>query len=122
MKQQALRMSRRTAIGSFAGTVAAGMIGVRFASSQEATPAPSAGASAADVDAFCAAAVERFGVPAAAVAVVHNGETVLAKGYGVREIGTDTPVDADTIFQLASNTKPMTAFTLASLVDEGLIG
>jgi CubicO group peptidase (beta-lactamase class C family) len=54
--------------------------------------------------------------------VVQNGQPLLVKGYGVRDIGGDAPVDADTVFQLASNTKPMTAFTLGTLVDEGVIG
>lgn len=115
-------ISRRTVIGGIAGTLTAGMTGVLSVSSQVATPASAAGVSAADLDAFCDATVERYEVPGAAVAVVHLGAPVLIKGYGVREGGTNTPVDADTIFQLASNTKPMTAFTLATLVDDDLIG
>lgn len=73
------------------------------------------------LDAFITDAVERLGVPGAAVAVIQNGQPVLIRGYGVRELGGDDPVDADTVFQLASNTKPMTAFTLGTLVEEGLI-
>lgn len=73
------------------------------------------------LDAFISQEMERYGVPGAAVAVIQGGQPVLIKGYGVRELGGDAPVDADTVFQLASNTKPMTAFTLGVLVDEGLI-
>jgi CubicO group peptidase (beta-lactamase class C family) len=98
------------------------MVGARSSRGQGATPVAGHGASAEDLDAFAVEAVGRYGVPGAAVAVVHGGEPVLVRGYGVREVGTDSPVDADTVFQLASNTKPMTAFTLASLVEEGRIG
>ncbi|HWV22680.1 MAG TPA: serine hydrolase [Thermomicrobiales bacterium] len=74
------------------------------------------------LDRFTSEALGRYDVPGAAVAVVQDGETVLAKGYGVRSLLDDAPVDADTVFQLASNTKPIIAFTLGTLVDQGLIG
>jgi len=73
------------------------------------------------LDAFISDAMASYGVPGAAVAVIQDGQPVLIQGYGVRELGRDAPVDADTVFQLASNTKPMTAFTLGTLVEEGLI-
>ena len=40
-------------------------------------------------------------------------------GFGVREQGQPTPIDADTLFMVASNTKSMTTLLLATLVDEG---
>lgn len=48
-------------------------------------------------------------VPGLAVAVVHQGKTLFAKGYGVRESGKPEPVDADTVFQIASLSKPVSA-------------
>lgn len=69
-----------------------------------------------------AAYVERtrteFEAPGIAVAVVKDGQVVLAKGYGVRRLGDSTPVDAHTLFGIASNTKAFTAAALAILVDE----
>lgn len=62
-----------------------------------------------------------FEVPGAAVAVVKDGEVVLAKGYGVRKLGETTPVDAGTLFAIASCSKAFTTATLAILVDEGKI-
>src|ERR1700709_1701111 len=44
----------------------------------------------------------RSGVPGLAVAVVRDGKTVYAKGFGVRKTGTTDAVDADTVFFLAS--------------------
>ncbi|MCA9260204.1 MAG: serine hydrolase, partial [Planctomycetales bacterium] len=56
----------------------------------------------AALPALVTATLERSGIPGAAVAVVHGGETVFARGFGVRELGRPEPVDADTVFQIAS--------------------
>jgi CubicO group peptidase (beta-lactamase class C family) len=63
-----------------------------------------------------------LGVPGVAVGVVQQGRVVLARGYGVRTLGQSEAVDADTLFLIASNTKPLTTLLLASLVDEGQKG
>jgi CubicO group peptidase (beta-lactamase class C family) len=62
---------------------------------------------------------ERFAVPGIAVAVVEDGELRLATGSGVRELGKPAPVDADTLFAIASLTKGFTAALLSQLADEG---
>ncbi|MCD9623278.1 serine hydrolase [Rhabdothermincola salaria] len=63
----------------------------------------------------------RSGVPGVAVAVVHDDEVVFAEGYGVRSTDTDEPVDTDTVFQIASLSKPVSATAMASLVGKGEI-
>lgn len=63
-----------------------------------------------------------FGVPGVTIAIVEDGQPTLAKGWGVREIGTNKPVDADTIFATGSTGKAFTAAALAVLVDQGKIG
>lgn len=60
-------------------------------------------------------------VPGMAVTVVKDGKVLLAKGYGVRELGKNDAVNADTLFGAMSTTKAMTAVTMAMLVDEGKI-
>ncbi|HEX7552606.1 MAG TPA: serine hydrolase [Geothrix sp.] len=60
-----------------------------------------------------------FNVPGIAVAVVKDGQVVVAKGYGVRKLGDPAPVTAHTLFGIASNTKIFTAAALAMLVEEG---
>jgi len=72
----------------------------------------------ADLDAYVAKALVAFNTPGAAVAVVKDGRVVLAKGYGLRHLGEPAPVDAHTLFQIASNTKAFTTAALAMLVDE----
>src|SRR5499426_4518144 len=56
-----------------------------------------------------------------AVAVVKDGKVALAKGNGVRKLDEPAPVDEQTLFGIASNTKAFTAAALAILVDEGKI-
>ncbi len=71
------------------------------------------------LDEFIAGAQRDWPVPGLAVVIVRDGETVLAKGYGVREEGTRDPVDENTLFAIASNTKAFTVAALAILVEEG---
>jgi CubicO group peptidase (beta-lactamase class C family) len=66
--------------------------------------------------------LEAWNIPGAALAIVQNGEVLLARGYGVRRAGDTAPVDADTLMGIGSNTKAFTAAALALLVDEGRIG
>ncbi|HEV3471453.1 MAG TPA: serine hydrolase [Pyrinomonadaceae bacterium] len=72
-----------------------------------------------EIDEYAAKAGRDWHVPGFAVAIVKDDRVVLAKGYGVRELGKPEPVDADTLFAIASNTKAFTAAALAVLVDEG---
>jgi CubicO group peptidase (beta-lactamase class C family) len=74
-----------------------------------------------DLDAHIARVMKEFDVPGIAVAIVKDGKVVLAKGYGVREIGKPEPVTEHTLFGIASNTKAFTSAALAILVDEGKI-
>ncbi|HEX5239265.1 MAG TPA: serine hydrolase [Sphingomicrobium sp.] len=62
-----------------------------------------------------------FGVPGLAITIVENGKVTLARGWGVRDITTNQPVDADTIFFTGSTGKAFTNAALATLVDEGKI-
>ena len=73
----------------------------------------------AELDAWVAQVRERFEVPGVAVAVVQDGQVLLERGWGVREIGKPAPVDEHTLFAIASNTKAFTAASLSMLADEG---
>ena len=67
------------------------------------------------------AAVEAGQISAASLTVARHGKEVFARGAGRRKPNTGQPVDADSIFLLASITKPVTACALMILVDRGLI-
>jgi CubicO group peptidase (beta-lactamase class C family) len=60
-------------------------------------------------------------LPGVAVGVVYQGELIYAKGFGVRQVGKPETVDPDTVFQLASVSKPIGASVVAVLVGEGKI-
>jgi CubicO group peptidase (beta-lactamase class C family) len=70
--------------------------------------------------------MRKSGIPGMAVAVVHGGETVYAKGFGVKDVklgdAEENRVDADTVFQLASLSKPIGATVVAHQVGENAVG
>ena len=60
-------------------------------------------------------------VPGLGVAIVEDGKTVFARGYGWRNVEQELPVTPDTLFAIGSNTKSFTATLLAMQVDEGAL-
>ncbi|MDB5191907.1 MAG: serine hydrolase [Segetibacter sp.] len=56
-----------------------------------------------------------WNIPGLAIAIVKDGQTVFMKGYGVRDIETKEPVNENTLFMIASNTKLFTGTSLAQL-------
>lgn len=71
------------------------------------------------LDADVAALMQGGGTPGLALGIVEKGKTVLAKGYGVRELGKPDPVDAGTLFEIGSTTKAFTSAALAILSENG---
>jgi CubicO group peptidase (beta-lactamase class C family) len=61
------------------------------------------------------------GVPGLAVAIVFEDEVVYLEGFGVREVGGDLPVTPDTVFQLASMSKPIASTAVAALVSDSVV-
>ena len=72
-----------------------------------------------EIDQYAAKAGQDWRVPGFAIAIVKDDKVIFAKGYGVRKLGEQTPVDEHTLFAIASNTKAFTAAAIAILVDEG---
>jgi len=80
-------------------------------------------AAARKLDERFAASVADFNLPSLAVAIVHDGRVVFAKGYGVTSTAEGgKPADAATLYAVASNTKAFTAAALARQVDAGRLG
>src|SRR5204863_1620061 len=65
--------------------------------------------------------IQENALPGLAIAVVFQDKAVYAKGFGVRDASAKNPVDADTVFQLASLSKPIGSTVVAELVGEGKI-
>ena len=73
----------------------------------------------AQIDELTQKTLKTFDVPGIAVAVIKDGKVVHSKGYGVRSVVTNEPVNENTLFGIASNSKAFTSAALAILVDEG---
>jgi hypothetical protein len=73
----------------------------------------------AALEAFVKTSMAQLGVPGASIALADHGSVVFEGGLGVRALGDPAPVDAHTLFMIASNTKGMSTLLLARLVDEG---
>ncbi|WP_305096083.1 serine hydrolase domain-containing protein [Croceibacterium aestuarii] len=73
----------------------------------------------AELTGFLEEAMQQLEVPGAGLALIQDDRIVWEGGLGVRAVGSDAPVDKDTSFMIASNTKGMATLLLATLVDEG---
>lgn len=62
--------------------------------------------------------MEHFHVPGASIAVIRDFKIHWAKAYGIADVETGRPVGADTLFQAASISKPVTAMAAMRLADE----
>jgi CubicO group peptidase (beta-lactamase class C family) len=107
--------TRRTALVSALATTGLAAFGNR-AFAQE------TGSVAGAIDQFAQEVMAAFpDQPGLGITVVEKGKVTLAKGYGVKTLGTQDRCDENTVFGIASNTKAMTAALLAMLVEEGKV-
>lgn len=70
---------------------------------------------------FVAEQMDVWKVPGVAIAVVKDGEVVLAEGFGLRDVEGGLPVTADTVFAIGSASKAFTTMSMGVLVDDGLL-
>jgi len=77
--------------------------------------------SSLQLDTLVQNSLTKFNVAGVAVAIVKDGKIIYEKGFGVKSIATNSPVDVHTNFQIASNSKAFTTAALSILVDEGKI-
>ena len=75
--------------------------------------------SSVEIDSLVERTLRTFDVPGIAVCVIKDGKVVHSKGYGVRSLDTKLPMDENTLFGIASNSKAFTTAALGMLVDEG---
>ena len=74
------------------------------------------------VDTFIKAEMAKNRIPGLALAVIKEGRIVKAKGYGLANVELNVPATADTVFPIASITKPFTALAIMTLVEDGKVG
>ena len=82
---------------------------------------PKVDAALAKLDGFVRDAMDRTGLPGMAVAVVYRDEVVYSTGFGVREVGKPERIGPDTVFQLASVSKPLASTVVAGVVGRQVI-
>ena len=121
-------LPRRRWLAWAVGSALAAGIGSAVSAPPETLPATTQAPAAlpdqfADFDAYVESVRKTFEVPGIAVAVVKDGEIVFERGYGDRVLvegaSGKAPVDAHTLFAIASNTKAFTATALNLLAEEG---
>ena len=107
-------------------TILAAMATVTLAVTAQAQPLPGAapesvGMSAErlrNIDVFLAREIELNRVPGAVVAIARNGKLVYFKAFGSADKAKGMPMATDTMFQLASMTKPMVAVGALALTEQ----
>lgn len=126
-------MRRSLSLATIALSAAAILIApIARAESDDSLPSPNAWTATSPTPATIDAAVAalpgivrqvqaKTGIPGIAVGVVHDGNVVFAHGFGVRDVTTGAPVDADTVFQLASVSKPVGATAISWAVAKKLV-
>jgi CubicO group peptidase (beta-lactamase class C family) len=75
----------------------------------------------AGFDAFVNQAIHAWEAPGLAIAVVKNGQVIMAEGYGFRDVEKKLPVTPKTLFAIGSCSKAFTTFLMGTLVDEGTL-
>ena len=67
------------------------------------------------LDIYVSRALTQWRIPGVAICVIKDGNIVLMKGYGTKELGLPDRVDENTLFMIGSNTKQFTATAIATL-------
>ena len=71
------------------------------------------------LEAYIAKARETWKIPGLAVGIVRNDSLIYAKGFGVLAVGSTTPVNEKTLFEIGSSSKAFTGALAAMLVTDG---
>jgi CubicO group peptidase (beta-lactamase class C family) len=82
-------------------------------------PPPDRVALVDDIAVYIEQVMEEWKIPGLAIAVVKDGEVILSKGYGYRDVDEQRPVTARTLFAIGSITKSFTVTLLGMIQDEG---
>jgi CubicO group peptidase (beta-lactamase class C family) len=72
-----------------------------------------------DLKAYIPKVMREAGVPGLSIALIHGGKIVWADGFGVANTLTREPITPQTVFEVASNSKVVTAYCVLRLVDAG---
>lgn len=76
----------------------------------------------ARIDSLVTGAIAAGAIPGAVVFIARQGQVVMHKAYGVRDLATRVPMQRDDIFRIASQSKAITALAVMMLWEEGRFG
>ena len=74
------------------------------------------------VDEYVVSLMDAYQIPGVALAIVKDNKIYKAKAYGVRNLKTKDPLTAESIFHMASVSKPFSATAIMQLLERGKIG
>ncbi len=75
----------------------------------------------ADLERYIPEYMRQENIPGVAIALIRDGEMVWTEGFGVANGLTRQPVTPETLFEVASNSKVVTAYIALRLVDQGVL-
>ena len=75
----------------------------------------------AELETLAPTEMEERGVPGMALALIQGGEIVWSGNYGVADVESQTPVTDETVFNVASMGKAVTAWAILTLVEDGTL-
>jgi CubicO group peptidase (beta-lactamase class C family) len=73
----------------------------------------------ADLESTIPEYMREEGIPGVSIALIREGQIVWTEGFGVANAITRQPVTPETVFEVASNSKVVTAYIALRLVDQG---
>ena len=91
------------------------LIATITAMAQTGTPVPELAA----FDRATLATIQNYKIPGVSVAITKDGDLVYARGFGLADLVSGEPVQPDSLFRIASVSKPITAMAVLKLVKEG---
>jgi len=114
------RLARR---GPAVAAVVALLWGAGLGAAQSPAPAAStvSTAEAAALARIAGAARERMASPGLSVAIVRDGQVAWTAGFGQADVENDVPVRPESVFRIASISKPMAAVAVMQLVERGRV-
>jgi N-acyl-D-amino-acid deacylase len=93
-----------------------------FVLAAAAAAVPPGATRSADLDTSIEKLMEKWRIPGGAVTIAVDGNLVYSRGFGVADVDSGAPVRPDSLFRLASVSKPVTAAAILQLVNAGKIG
>jgi len=85
-------------------------------------PAAHAGATIMQLEKDVPDLMKKDGVPGLSMAVIRGGKTTWVHGFGIKEATTGQPVAVETVFEAASLSKPVFAYGVLKLIEQGKLG